>query len=403
MAVIQFLHVPAGHPLNSLNESLKQRLVAAQKNLLEMEFKDAADLCARALSDLKIAIKTPAQLKDRPPASLGDLHAKDLIAFFSGLLKKKGVPAQAISLHAANLTHRVQLLRAFDRPDDVINDTRCKIVEIVKGFPKTAEDVRRGRNPGDVLDPYILSAAQFLMCAGDFEHTVSATVSHKVLMIIEGLLGHLHEDVIGAMRGNVRAPEPRGEDQETLNPAANPFPGADIVQPPLATRPVRFHQVKSKTGSAKGGDGRRLGLQLNELTNLYGGEAFYDALIGNTLRGHRSMAGVLRAAPSVVVLVGESAFRELTSSGVGPQLLLRLYQSAFEVASEQTGYSLEGVVAAIYLTFKARAEELGEGFLETVLHDAISGPPSQQDSRHYVPRIRGKSVAADVEASEKIE
>jgi hypothetical protein len=132
---------------------------------------------------------------------------------------------------------------------------------------------------------------------------------------------------------------------------------------------------------------------------MYGGEAFYDALIGNTLRGHRSMAGVLRAAPSVVVLVGEAAFRELTHSGVGPQLLLRVYQSAFEVASKQTGYSLESVVATIYLAFKERAQELGEGFLETVLHDAIYGTPDQQDSRHYVARGRGRSVLADIEES----
>jgi len=35
---------------------------------------------------------------------------------------------------------------------------------------------------------------------------IGATVGHKVLMMIEGLLGHLHEDVLGAMRGNVRVP-----------------------------------------------------------------------------------------------------------------------------------------------------------------------------------------------------
>lgn len=363
-----------------------------------MEFADAAALCARALSDLKLAIKTPPSLKGRSPAALGDKPAKDLVAFFCDLLRKNSIPAQAISLHAANLAHRVHLLRAFDRPDDVIDETCAKVMTVVEGFPKTAEDIRCGKNPGDVLDPYILAAAQELMCAGDFGHTITASVAHKVLMIIEGLLGHLHEDVIGVMRGNVRAPEPRGEDQETLSPLTNPFPGADILQPPLATgRPLRFHQVKSKTGSAKGGDGRRLGLQLSELTRIYGGEAFYDALIGNTLRGHRSMAGVLRAAPSVVVLVGEAAFRELTGSSVGPQLLLRLYQSAFDVASKRTGYSLETIVATIYLAFKERARELGEGFLEAVLHDAISGTPGQQDSRHYVAARRGKSVVADIE------
>lgn len=93
-------------------------------------------------------------------------------------------------------------------------------------------------------------------------------------MIIEGLLGHPHEDVIGAMRGDVRAPEPRGKGQETPHPLTNLFPEADIVRPPLAHRPLRFHQVKSKTGSAKGGDGRRSGLRLSFLSDHYGGEAF---------------------------------------------------------------------------------------------------------------------------------
>ncbi|MCO6459275.1 MAG: hypothetical protein J5I93_28530 [Pirellulaceae bacterium] len=388
MVDTQVLNVPADHSLNKLSEPLKQRIVAAQQNLFEMEFKNAAELCSRALSDLKIAITTPPDLSEQPPEYLGDQSSKDLFTFFSDILTQNGVPEQAVSLHAANLLHRVQLLRAYDKPDEVIRVTCDKVVEVVGGFPQTADDIRCGRNPGDVLDPYILGAAQILMCAGDFEHTISATVAHKALMIIEGLLGHLHEDVIGAMRGNVRIPEPRGDDQETMDYLTNPFPGSDIIQPPLADRPLRFYQVKSKTGSAKGGDGRRLGLQLSALTKEYGGEAYYIALIGNTLRGHRSMAGVRRAAPAVVVLVGESAFRELTGSCVGPQLLLRLYQSAFEVASQQTKYSLESVVATIYLAFQERAEELGEGFLETVLHDAIYGTPDQQDSRHYVPRRR---------------
>ena len=85
-------------------------------------------------------------------------------------------------------------------------------------------------------------------------------------MMIEGLLGHLHEDVIGEMRGNVRAPEPRGGEQEEIDAAINPFPGADVVQPPgQRSEALRFHQIKSKTGSAKGGDGKRLGDQLRRL------------------------------------------------------------------------------------------------------------------------------------------
>jgi hypothetical protein len=391
MAATRVLHVPAKHALNKVNEPLKRLMVSAQRNLISQEFLNAAGLCDRALSDLKIAIKSPEPLKDQPAESLGDQSTKSLIGFFSELLTNNNVPHQAIGLQAANLSHRVQLLRAFEQPDKIIQFTCEKVVEVVGAFPRTADDILCGKNPGDVLDPFILSAAQILMCAGDFEHTISATVAHKVLMIVEGLLGHLHEDVIGAMRGNVRAPEPRGEDQESLDPISNPFPGADIVQPPLETRGLRFHQVRSKTGSAKGGDGKRLGIQLDLLTQHYGGEAFYDALIGNTLRGHRSMAGVLRVAPSVAVPVGESAFRELTGSSVGPQLLLRLYQSAFDVAAHETGYSLPHIVTSIYLFFRQRSDELGTGFLETVLHDATVGPPVQQDSRRYTPQGRRRA------------
>lgn len=264
----QVLCVGRSHALNGLSEPLRRRIVTAQTDGLAGEFKSALELARRTFADLKIAIKPPGSLKKAPASDLGDRPAKELVAFYADVLLRNGVPEQAISLQAANLAHRTQLLRAFHDPDAVIGETCEKVVEVVSTFPRTADHIRRGRNPGDVLNPYILGAAQLLMCAGDFEGTISATVAHKVLMIIEGLLGHLHQDVIGAMRGNLRAPEPRGrEDKETLDPATNPFPGADVIQPPLANgRPLRFHQVKSKTGSAKGGDGRRLGLQLAALT-----------------------------------------------------------------------------------------------------------------------------------------
>lgn len=385
------LHVPADHPLNRLPENLRVRFVQAQSDLLDMEYRHATDVFLRACQDLRISLPVPDELREQPPEHLADRAFKDLFSFFAGVLERNNVPAQAIRLQAENLAHRVQLLRAFRDPDAVISETCDKVAEIVRRFPTAAEHIQCGRNPGDVLDPYILAAAQQLMYAGDFEHTISATVAHKVLMMIEGLLGHLHEDVLGAMRGNVRAPEPRGEDQETLDPATNPFPGADVVQPPLGPRrELRFHQVKSKTGSAKGGDGRRLGEQLKQLHRVYGGELYYDALIGNTLRGHRSMAGVLRAEPNAVVLVGAAAFAELTGSDIGPELLLRLYQAAFEVASQRTGYKLPDVVAAIFLTFRERATAAGEGFLETILRDVVMGPAEQQDSRRFSPSGRAR-------------
>lgn len=378
------LHVPADHSLNQLDPTLRAGFIRAQSELIDMEFPNAGELLRRVFGDLRLTLIVPPRIAAQPVTAIADLNYKNLCAFFTDHLRASGIPDQAIRLQATNLAHRVQLLRAFSEPDRIVNETCEKVSEIVAGFPRSAEHIQRGRNPGDVLDPYILAASQQLVYGGDLEGTFTATVAHKILMMIEGLLGHLHEDVLGSMRGNVRAPEPRGEDQETLNPATNPFPGADIVQPPLGERrPLRFHQVKSKTGSAKGGDGRRLGLQLVELQRLYGGEIFYDALIGNTLRGHRSMAGVLRAAPSVVVLVGESAFLALTGSSIGPELLLRLYQAAFDVAAQRSGYRIQEVVEAVYGAFRQRAVDAGESFLDAILHDAISGTPAEQDSRVF--------------------
>lgn len=79
-------------------------------------------------------------------------------------------------------------------------NVRDKVLEVVSTFPEKAADIERGRNPGDVLDPYILAATQTLLYAGHFRNAIRATVAHKSLMIIEGLMGHLHEDVIGEMR-----------------------------------------------------------------------------------------------------------------------------------------------------------------------------------------------------------
>jgi len=279
------------------------------------------------------------------------------------------------------------LLRAFANPDTAVLFVRNKVIEVVSSFPKTATDIEVGRNKGDVLDPFILAATQYLLYQGEFDGAISATVSHKALMIIEGLMGHLHEDILGHMRGNVRIPEPRGDDQETFSYEHNPFPGADLIQPPTNSgERLRIHQIKSKTGSAKGGDGKRLGDQLQFLSNHYDADIFYDALVGNTLVGHRSKTGVEKAAPSVRVLVGQAAFQQLTGSNHGASLLLRLYQEAFISAAEATGYSINQVTEGIVEFFKVRSIEAGEGFLEAILDTSTGGNPKDQDSLYFNKR-----------------
>jgi len=98
------------------------------------------------------------------------------------------------------------------------------------------------------------------------------------------------------------------------------------------------------------------------------------------------MNGVLKASPQTIVLVGAAAFRMLTGSEIGPQLLMRVYQNAFSEAARATGYSIQKMAKAITRTFKRRAEELGEEYVDSLVHTAIEGPEEQQDSRAYVPR-----------------
>ena len=384
----------ADNPIQRVPAELKRQLLSAQQNLLPSCFKDAGELCGAVFEQAKLNLQPPKELSQQPVSDLADAEFKQLRPFFEKYLIQSGVPHGTATHHAVTISERVQLVSAFSDPETMIAAVKEKVETIVGGFPATAADIQVGKNPGDVLDPFIIAATQELMFGGDFEPTMEATVSHKVLMMIEGLMGHLHEDVVGGMRGNVRVPEPRGKDQETLHPENNPFPGADVVQPPYAAgQQMRFHQIKSKTGSAKGGDGRRLGEQLKRLQDLYGGDMLYHALVGNTLRGHRSKTGVEKAAPGVIVVVGEASFEELTGRKTGPELLLRLYKSAFQEVAQKTGYRVDVMAAGIVETFRQRAEDEGDGFLEVILHDATKGPRNEQDNRLFKPaRSRQKKL-----------
>lgn len=386
-ALIEFL--PPKHSAQRVGTVLRADLIRAQQSVVTRAFADAAQFCARVLDDLKLSISVPPEMIGKPVGTVADLPFAELQSLFRDLAVAAGIPKSAASLHALNLARRAQLLRAFDDPDAVLEWATAKAIAIVADLPKTAEEIECGRNPGDVLDPYLLAATQSLLCEGDFKHAIGATVTHKALMILEGLMGHLHEEVIGRMRGNVKNPEPRAaENAELLDFQSNPFPGADVIQPPLSTgAPLRLHQVKSKTGTLNSSGGKRLAEQMRQLRMAYSGAELYShSLVGNTLRGHRSMGGMLRAEPALIVMVGDASFRVLTGSENGAELLLRLYQAAFELAAAKTGYSAESMTTAIVDTFKERAEGAGEGWLESVLHKSTRGEARNLDSRTYQGR-----------------
>lgn len=389
---VEFL--PPRHPIQRIGASARAALIRAQSSLFPRVFPDARTFCQAVADDAKISLAVPAGMADHPPQVVSDLPFAGLHTFFRELVLSSGTPEFEAGPHAESLARRAQLLRAFDDPDAALDWTRAKVLEIIANdMPKTARDIEQGRNRGDVLDPYILAATQSLLCQGDFRSAIGATVAHKAMAILEGLMGHLHEEVISRMRGNVRGPQPHGGNAELLDLQSNPFPGADVVQPPAEFgAPFRLHQIKSKTGTLNSSGGKRLAEQMRVLRMAYpGAELYSHSLVGNTLSGHRSMGGMLRAEPALIVLVGEKSFAVLTGSRNGAELLLRLYQTAFRLAGEAAGYNLEDMTLAIFDAFHERASVAGEGYLETILHDVTRGPEAAQDSRTYGRRQRGRA------------
>lgn len=381
--LIEFL--PPAHAAQRIGVELRQALVGAQRNVITRDFADAFAFAERVCGELKLGLRLPENFRERAVTDVSDLTFAELTANWTAILRDNDVPAAAIAGHASNLAHWTQLVRAFADPEGAIQWARDKVVTVAAAFPTNAAHIERGRNPGDVLDPYILAATQVLLYGGDFQQAIGATVAHKALMILEGLMGHMHEEVLGRMRGNIKNPEPRGENQELYDPDWNPFPGADIIQPPRkAGEPLRIHQVKSKTGTLNASGGARLAEQMRQLRMRYqGAEIYSHSLVGNTLRGHRSIGGMRRAEPALIITVGEASFRILTDSPNGAELLLRLYQNAFQLAAEATGYSIEEMAAGITHTFQERAEVAHEGFMELLLHQVTRGVVEEQDSRTY--------------------
>jgi hypothetical protein len=371
--------------LSGLDPSLLQRIDEAQAEIDWLRGASGSDLLKLATDQLG--------LKELAGVA-GDLTAVELGDLEHGILRKlfqlRFPPGTST---ADDLADQVQLCRAFANPDEVTELVAGWVEASIANFPRSSAQLRVGSNPGDVLDPFILAANYELLSERSLPKTIEHTASHKVLMKIEDLVGHLHQNVIGRMRGNFCIPEPQGNrdtGKEKLNPLLNPFPGADVGQVPIPERleALRLFQVKSKTGSAKGGDGKRLGEQLLVLQRTYCADTFYVAVVGNTLRGHRSRGAVSRESPKTTVMVGNAAINEITQSAVGGELLLRTYQRAFRAASEESGYRFAETVAMIAEEFEEEAEREGTDFLSAWLHQAIGGPAEEQDSRYERPRGR---------------
>ena len=379
------LYLPAQHAVHRTSADIQRDLRQAQDSTIAAQFSNAHEFMGHVADDLKSRVQPPDGMRGEPVAVVADLQMSDLRELWATVFVDSGAEADVVQAQATAAAERSQLLRAFYHPGAALAWAQNKVAEIIADLPKGADDIRQGRNPGDVLDPYILAATQHLLCGGDRVRAMEATVAHKALMVLEGLLGHLHEEVLGRMRGNFRAPEPRGQSAGTLSLTGNPFPGADIVQPPMTDGDVlSFHQVKSKTGSMNSSGGETLAQQMKVLADTYAGCTLYShSLVGTTLSGHRTMGGIKRVEPRIVCTVGNTAFKELTRSDSGAELLLRVYQSAFRLGAQAAAYDIQEASAAVVATFEREADAEGEGFLESLLHKVTDGPPERQDSRLF--------------------
>lgn len=371
--------------LVGMNPNLLARIKKTQQDIDWIRSASGVDLLELATDQLGLK-PVSAVASDLTALELGNKSRSELLE----LLEPK---FDAGTSTASDLADQIQLCRAFADPRAVTRRVADYVESKVMEFPRTAAHLRVGSNAGDVLDPFILAANYELLSERNLQRTIGHTASHKVLMKIEDLVGHLHESVIGEIRGNFRVPEPQGsQGKERLDLTYNPFPGADIGQVPVPERPdvLRLFQVKSKTGSAKGGDGKRLAEQLVTLEKTYAADTFYVAVVGNTLKGHRSRGAVQGNSPSTAIMVGASALNELTQSSVGAELLLRIYQRAFRAASEETGYQFSELVVSMAAEFEEEAEVAETDFLSAWLHVAVDGDPVEQDSRRQPPpRRRG--------------
>ena len=146
------------NPIQRVNEEVRARLIAAQDNITHYAFPSGAHFYAKVFDDLKLSLTVPEKLQDKPVHDVSDTPFSGLVKDFLPILKAAGITDQSARIHAVNLARRTQLVRAFEQPDDVLSRVTGKISEIIQTFPRTAKDIERGRNPGDVLDPYILTA-----------------------------------------------------------------------------------------------------------------------------------------------------------------------------------------------------------------------------------------------------
>lgn len=320
-------------------------------------------------------------------ASLFDCFDKLFYANFGQLKEAVALclpqlPPEAREPLIETIACNIQRLLIFRDVDEVIAVIKSKFMDVARSFPRSLMELEEAGGGRDLLDPFIVALNARLLSSTTLEDLLRNLVAHKCLMKLEDLIGHLHEEVLGRAAGKQRVDEPKGiQNKEKFDPILNPYPGADA-----RLEQVEFYQIKNKTGSAKGGDGKRLGEQLRQLGQNYpGSKRFYVAMIGRSLKGHRSMGAVIREDPEAEVLVGLAAFQQLGTHRDTPSIVLDLYLEQFTAVESEIHYDINEIVHSMANQWRDKHGD-GEPAYNLLRDMIVSKDPDEQQSSKYISK-----------------
>ena len=306
-----------------------------------------------------------------------------LLAAIHGFLE--AIPDAAKPSAEAAFLSGIKRLMIFENPKEVKSEIRPHFERLIKSLPRTLDELEVSGGGRDVLDPFIVAFDQLLLSRNSLTALLNNLLAHKCLMKLEDLIGHLHQEVLGRARGNIRVAEPEGVmgvdgklNKELWHAEKNPYPGADVRH-----QPSEFYQIKNKTGSAKGSDGEKLGRQFRAIAERHPeSQRFYVGMIGKTLAGHRSMGAFVRTDPGAEVLVGLAAFQQLGGHRDTATVLLDIYVEVFKKVCEELKFDFVEISAKMAEQWKKKHGE-GDPAHRLLLDTITPNKPEDQSSLTY--------------------
>lgn len=366
------------------------------------KFKRPSDLIRNslALSDIPAEGLDESEVRNLLPTFDDMFHASDnaLLGAIKSVIVS--LPPEKRENASRRFLKHAKRLMVFKDLDELRKALRPLIARNIKEMPRNLTELEISGGGRDILDPFIVAFDLHLLSRGSVDQLLRNLLAHKCLMKMEDLIGHMHEEALGRAAGKERIPEPEGiispdgkRDKETWHPTKNPYPGADAR---LGHK--EFHQIKNKTGSAKGSDGEKLGRQFKQLAEKYpGSQRYYTSMLGKTLAGHRSMGAFLRKDPQAEVLVGLAAFQQLGGHRDTPKIVLDLYREIFEEVARDLHFDFQKILDGIVAEWKAKHGDRDAAH-KMLIDVIVPDDPSAQSSRTYGqnPKVSRKKKSGPI-------